>query len=248
MTGRSYLVLDFDGVICDSIDECCLSSWIAYHELFLHAPPGEPPAALRPGFADLRPFIRTGEDFVLIQELLAHGETVTDQDGFDAALARAGEEKRRRFRQLFHEARSRLLAKDRAAWLALNRVYPHVKEALVRLRSFPRLSVLSTKRPEFIVEVLRAQGVELPGERILFSDAEPKLVSTERLRRESGCDRAFLVEDQIDHIRGNDNPRVEVRLATWGYVRKEWLAPPPAVPLVTPEGFGQLVSEMLAGQ
>jgi len=246
MTETALLVLDFDGVICDSIEECFLMSWIAYHSLYLGRPQDWPPQGVLRDFAALRPFIRTGEDFVLIQEMLANGESVRDQSGFDEALLRAGKEKRELFRRLAYEARTGLLEKDRDAWLAMNRLYPHVKDALLRMRSFPRFAVLSTKKPQFIVEILRYHGVELPEDRILESVHEPKLAATEKLRAQSRCDRAYLVEDQVDAIKGNANPRVEGQLATWGYVRKEWLTPPLAAPLITPEGFLALVEELLS--
>jgi phosphoglycolate phosphatase-like HAD superfamily hydrolase len=246
MTERTFLVLDFDGVICDSIDECFLTSWIAYHSLYLGERADPVPGKAPDDFAMLRPFIRTAEDFVVIQEMLATGESARDQAGFDAVLARAGKEKRELFRRLAHEARTGLLEKDRNAWLAMNGVYPHVKEALLSMRSFPRVAVLSTKRREFIIEILRWHGIGLTEERIFESVHEPKLVTTERLRLQGGCERAYLVEDQVDAIKGNTNTRVEGRLATWGYVRKEWLTPPLAAPLISPEEFLALVEELVS--
>ena len=245
MTEKTFLVLDFDGVICDSIHECFLSSWTAYHSLYRGEPPGPIPDEARRDFAVLRPFIRTAEDFVLIQEMLAEGKSVQDQAEFDAALLRAGAEKRELFRRLAHEARTRLLEKDRNAWLAMNGLYPHVKQALLSMKSFPRVAVLSTKKPRFIIEILRWHGVDLPQERIFESVHEPKLAATERIRLQAACERALLIEDQVDHIKGNTNLRVQGRLATWGYVRKEWLTPPLAAPLITPEEFLALVEELL---
>jgi hypothetical protein len=103
--------------------------------------------------------------------------------------------------------------------------------------------ILSTKKASFIAETLAAHDIRVSSQRILFSDAEPKLVTVERLLREGGFEAAFFVEDQIDAILGNANPRIQVRLATWGYVRKEWLTPPLAVPIITPEGFLDLVKK-----
>ena len=89
------LVLDFDGVICDSIDECFASSWIAYFDLYLQRHPAYMPVSLRRDFARLRPLVRGGADFMLIQEILDKGENVTRQSEFDAIARAAGEEKLR---------------------------------------------------------------------------------------------------------------------------------------------------------
>jgi phosphoglycolate phosphatase-like HAD superfamily hydrolase len=243
----TLLVLDFDGVICDSIDECYAVSWVAYHALFRKDTAASSPAARR-NFAHLRPFIRSGEDFLMIQEVLSTGSAVRDQAEFDELSRRAGAEKRALFRELFYKERSEMLAKDRDSWLALNRVYPHMKKAFRMLGHGAPLFVLSTKEPQFIAEILSAHQIELPRERILESVSEPKLATTERLRAEGGFQNAILVEDQVDHLRGNTYPRVRGLLAAWGYVQEEWLTEPLAAPIITAEGFLALVeSEFSSG-
>ena len=240
MRNRPLLVLDFDGVICDSVDECFASSWAAYHEMRLGRTGARPDDSLRHRFTVLRPFVRSGEDFVFIQEILARGITVGDQASFDAAARKGGEAARERYRELFYQARSDLLRRDRAGWLALNRVYPHMKLALSRLPASAPPFVLSTKKPPFITEILAANHVAIPADRIIWSDAEPKLRAAARLRDQSGCSEVVFVEDQVDAIQDNADPRIRAYLATWGYVKKEWLSES-RVALLTPDQFVQLV-------
>jgi phosphoglycolate phosphatase-like HAD superfamily hydrolase len=230
------LVLDFDGVICDSVDECFASSWTAYHELRLGHTGALADDEARSRFKVLRPFVRSGEDFVFIQEFLARGTTVSDQASFDAAARKGGEAARERYRELFYQARSELLRRDRAGWLALNRVYPHMKSGLSRLPPSAPPFVLSTKKPPFIAEILAANEVGIPLERIIWSDAEPKLHTAARLRDQAGSSEAVFIEDQVDAIQGNADPRLRPYLATWGYVKKEWLSEK-RVALMTPEEF-----------
>ena len=246
MSGAPLLVLDFDGVICDSIDECFASSWAAYHELRLGSTGAEPDRATRSAFAGLRPFVRSGEDFVFIQEALARGERVVDQASFDEAARRGGDEKRATYRELFYRARAEFFRRDRPGWLALNRVYPAMKEALSRLPPSAPPFVLSTKKPPFIAEILAANGVAIPEGRIVWSDVEPKLRTVARLRDQAGRREAIFVEDQIDAIERNSDPGIRAYLATWGYVKREWLTGN-AVPLITPEGFRELVDRELGG-
>jgi phosphoglycolate phosphatase-like HAD superfamily hydrolase len=245
MSHKTLIVLDFDGVICDSIDECFLSSWIAYHTLFKSDNPSSVPLAARRRFAGLRPFIRTGEDFVLIQEIMDTGAQMRSQEQFDEAMGRAGPEKRALWRGLFYKARTGLLETDKGSWLALNRIYPHVAKAFARLPLEAPLVILSTKKPRFIAEILTAHAIRIPEERIYLADSAPKLVMVERLRREGSFETAILVEDQIDAIRGNTNPLIKGLLATWGYVKPEWLKMLPAADLLTPERFPALLDQEL---
>jgi phosphoglycolate phosphatase-like HAD superfamily hydrolase len=243
---RRLLVLDFDGVICDSAEECFVSSWTAHHALSCGQPAGEAPAAARAAFRRMRPFVRSGEDFVLIQALIADGRTVGSQAEFDRAWETPGRPSRGHCKELFYRARTDLLEKDRGAWLAMNRIYPHVSTALSRIPADVPLYILSTKKAQFVRETLEAHGLSLPEGRVLYSEEEPKLSTVEKLRERLGCDEAIFVEDQIDAIRGNSNPRIRVYLASWGYVHKSWLRPSTGIPVLSPDGFVTLVAGEVA--
>jgi phosphoglycolate phosphatase-like HAD superfamily hydrolase len=241
--GRRLLFLDFDGVICDSIDECFVSSWIAHFQGLGQSLPGSLPVEMRRRFARLRPFIRSGEDYVVIQELVAGGLEVADQRAFDAALAARGPQGMARAKETFYAARSGLLASDRAYWLSLNRVYPHVQAPLAAVAARDDVLVLSTKKSEFIVEILAASGIRFPIERVIYTGSRTKAEIVVGMLADS--DGAVLVDDQIDHLVGCTDPRIQVHLALWGYIRTEWLAQHPAVPRLDATDFGALVEPWL---
>ena len=246
-TTRPLLVLDFDGVMCDSVEECFVSSWTAYHELFRGLPGSEAPVEARARFRAMRPFIRSGEDFVLVQEILDRGEIVDSQAEFDRAWQRPGIPSPRVFKELFYQARSSLMGRDRQAWLAMNPIHPHVASAISRLSPVVKFFILSTKKPHFVRETLAANGIHVPPERVLYSEGEPKLSMIEKLLQSQDDvpdGRALFVEDQIDAIRGNTNPRIQVYLASWGYVQKSWMEGTPAVPVLTPDAFAKLLAEL----
>ncbi|HTP59463.1 MAG TPA: hypothetical protein VMM82_11130 [Spirochaetia bacterium] len=252
MSSRA-LVLDFDGVICDSIDECFLSSWTAYYHLYLGRRPAYMPVSLRRDFSRLRPLVRGGADFMLIQEILDRGGSPARQSEFDALARAAGDEKLKLFHDLFYKARAQMLEEDRESWLALNRIYPHVESGFSRLPPAAPIYILSTKKPEFIAEILSAKGIRLSRERILYSGSERKLSIVEEVGRAGGFSEATFVDDQIDHLLCEEAahpdiarkavPRIRTFLASWGYVKDEWLREPLRVPVLTPQEFPALVQE-----
>lgn len=232
-------------MVCDSVEECWVSSWRAYHELFLGGAPGDPPAETQARFRHLRPFVRSGEDFVLIQHLVSRGEAPTSQAEFDRQWEKPGLASRERFKELFYRARTALFDHDPAAWFALNRVFRHVPRGLAALSPVVPRFILSTKKPEFVLATLRAKGMAFPEDHVLYSEGEPKLVAVERLLAESPETEAIFVEDQVDALRANRNPRIRTYLATWGYVQEEWLkAPGDGIRLLEPEGFVQLLASL----
>lgn len=244
MTGRGVVLLDFDGVICDSVDECMAASARGYYDLQGKTMPAALAAGRRGDFARLRPFIRTGEDYLLIHELIDRGVVVRDQAGFDEMARRAGAEKLARFRELFYRGRVELLQADRDAWMSMNRIYPAARKALERSAGRP-LFILSTKRPEFIQDILAHAGLRVPQDRILFSGHDRKLPIAERVRGEGGFARAVFVDDQIDHLVDNPFPLVSVYLASWGYVASEQVALDAGIPVLAAEDLPGLAARTL---
>jgi phosphoglycolate phosphatase-like HAD superfamily hydrolase len=245
MASRSIVVLDFDGVICDSVEECFASSFLASYELQNRPVPTSRESVRRADFARLRPFIRTGEDYLLIHELIDEGTVVRDQARFDEIKGRRGPDTMARYRELFYRARVRLLESDRDAWMSMNRIYPHARAALESAAGAPLL-ILSTKRPQFIQEILGHAGLSVPAERIMHSGDEPKLPIVERVRADGGFDGAVFVDDQVDFLRNNPFPRVSVYLASWGYVASEQVALDLGITVLAPADLPALVARSLS--
>jgi len=224
---KGLVFLDFDGVICDSLSETLVSSWRGYYLLNNREEPKAVPVSLRGEFARLRPFVRSGEDFILIQECIAHGIPIHTQATFDEQLAQRGEQRVARFREAFYAARRDLLKNDRKFWIDLNRLYPHVEPRLQAWASSHACYILSTKRAEYIIEILESRGIHMDSDRVISCGAKQKKSTILRILDARECDRALFIDDQIDHLASEwaRDPRIAGCLASWGYVQKEWLDP-----------------------
>lgn len=220
--------LDFDGVLCDSVLECFVSSWIAWYREIRGEEPAAVPLEHRELFYCYRPFMRTGEDFVLLQDLISRGVTLSSQQGFDTLLGQVGVETMLRYRQQIYAVRERLLRDDHEAWLRLNRVFPHVQELLPLMADRENFFILSTKKQRFIQEILAGTGTQWPSERAICSEQRPKVTIIQEVMARRGDSVAHFVEDQPNHF-----PTPETRsslpftlncyLAAWGYVQQQWL-------------------------
>jgi hypothetical protein len=240
--GRCLLFLDFDGVVCDSERECFVSSWLTYRELSAGAEepgvardPERIPLRARRRFRELRPLIRSGEDYVVIQRILAHEELQpayrgpATQHAFDAYRHTLGALRIAAYQRAMAATRGSFLKRDKNGWLALNRIYPHMRELLTRC-DLANVRILSTKAAPLVCEILRAHEIPLPDAAVFHAASNPDGTDTRKLDMIAAQldavpgGRALFVEDQLDHLLGNHDRRIAAYLADWGYVLPQWLA------------------------
>jgi phosphoglycolate phosphatase-like HAD superfamily hydrolase len=202
------------------------------------------PVNLKQRFDELRPYIRAGEDFLLIQHLLAAHIEVDNQRHFDYLAEQEGKERMASFRRRFYISRSRLLERDRGYWLSLNPLYPHMAEPLALLNENRYVHIVSTKKPAFIQEILKENGVPFPDGNIHFCPPKGKGVVCERLLTESNLDRGVLVEDQVEHLLAIKDAGIKGYLASWGYLKRGEAESVRNIELVTPAGMLSLFSEL----
>ena len=239
------LFLDFDGVICDSVGEAQVASHRAYYEEVLGGSADALSEDDRARFVGYRPFIRNGEDFVLLQHLIREGIELTDQADFDRELARAGTSTMQRYREAIYSVRARMVANDRSGWLALNRVYPHVRSIIDRPAADSRCYILSTKKAQYINEILDGEGVRWPANRVISTEGRSKVALIEQT---AGSETEIhFVEDQPDHFPspGEGPAGLHCVLATWGYIQPHWLDSP-VYTTVGPDEFGGFVDRLLS--
>ena len=86
----------------------------------------------------------------------------------------------------------------------------------------------------------------VPPRSILHSTDISKLAIVSGVLDEGAAQHAVLVDDQLDHLLGNDDPRIAVYLANWGYVKPEWAKPErrtdARVSTLDPAGLSALVT------
>lgn len=212
-----FLFVDFDGVICDSLEECFRSSWMAGAGIpITDAPPPDPPfdATYRSRFDACRPFIRSGEDYLVVHEWAARGAVPVDQAAFDRTLKEKGPGVLEELKKKLYAVREELLARHHTAWLSWNPLYSGMAEALVAQADNPDVFILSTKKAEFIVEILAYHGVVWPLERTIYTGPRRKL---DLIEARVGTARSVLIDDQVDHLDFH-HPSCRCCLALWGYL------------------------------
>jgi phosphoglycolate phosphatase-like HAD superfamily hydrolase len=230
------LVLDFDGVVCDGMDEFFETSSRTLAELTGQPLPESRRAELRARFAALRPIVESGWEMAVLLGVLADGAPADDAalreperwaDARDAYL-RTHALPRANVAAAFDDVRVRWIDRDLPDWLGHHRFYPGVAAWLTGLAAarFP-VYVLSTKGKPFLDALLAAHGVPLPSERVI-GKAEPRRDKWDVLR-DLAAEHAvpiadlWFVEDRLPTLldlrrRAPDLATARLFLADWGYV------------------------------
>jgi hypothetical protein len=225
------LALDFDGVLCEGMQEYFETSRRTYRAVWPDDPvPGD---ELFPQFQALRPVILTGWEMPLLLKAIVHGRPpaaiARDWPAVRDDLVRADRRQRDALVPLLartlDEVRRKWIASEPGTWLARNVPYCDLGE-LRRLVGEPERAVLvTTKEGEFARLILQSWDVRL-------ADIQGKEAGThkcENLRAliaaytgERGRrPRLWFVEDRpetLEHVTAHaDLADVGLFLAAWGY-------------------------------
>lgn len=222
---KKAVVLDFDGVICDSVGECLLSSYNAYQEL---ASSGRKISSLdgldgsiKQEFYRLRPYARGGEDFLVIISALGKSAGIESQEDFDR-LRRSHLHLLPSYKQALNNERILMMEKDRRLWLSLNPLFG-IKDMLKMKPIEGNVYILTTKGKSYAVEILRHNGIGFSEDNIITTKQGEKMDNLLKILRDSGFrgEDCCYFEDQVDFLIKAKKHGVNCFLVDWGYVSKD---------------------------
>src|SRR3989304_9302899 len=164
------IVFDFDGVVCDSTDECMVSSWNAWQQW--NNKPGfrinlaEFSDEEKSSFRRLRPYVRGAGEYYILRRSIEEGIDITCQKAFEQLRDR-WVEYLEPFKAVFYKSREQLRRKDLESWINLHPVFNDVLVIMKRLNKEKRLYVATLKDGESVRLILEYHGLYLSPDRLL---------------------------------------------------------------------------------
>jgi len=157
---KPRLIVDFDGVVVDALEECALVTWLGVHPPVASAPvsahlPAIPPGFLR-RFARVRDFSRTLDHFLVAHRAAA--DRVSAQAEFDRIYSALAPTTVRSFVAGASAARQRCRVEEAPFWLDLHTLYPGVAGLLERHAG--AVAVITAKDAESVWTILRRRGLD----------------------------------------------------------------------------------------
>ncbi|KAI4386613.1 hypothetical protein MLD38_004531 [Melastoma candidum] len=244
--GSDLYALDFDGVLCDSCGESSLSALkaakVRWPELF-DGVDSATEAWIVDQMHVVRPVVETGYENVLLVRLLlemrvpfirkssvAEGLTI---DGIlecwstiKPVIMSEWDENREFLIDLFGKVRDQWMDNDLGTWIAANRFYPGVPDALQLASS--NIYVVTTKQSRFASALLQnLAGVTIAPERIFGLGTGPKVEVLKKLQKKPEHQglRLHFVEDRLATLKNViKEPELDgwdLYLVDWGYNTKK---------------------------
>jgi phosphoglycolate phosphatase-like HAD superfamily hydrolase len=221
---HSILALDFDGVICDGMQEYFHSSWLVYRQIW-SVPTATAPPELFPTFARLRPLIEHGWEMPLLvwalQQNTSENQIASNWTGLAQQILDDHQLSSKDVVQVLDAVRDRSIAQDLPAWLNLQSCYPGTIEKLLALPANIHPIIITTKDGRFTRQLLEDRGVQLPPEAIFGKEGKQSKADTLRQLMTSQPQQIWFVEDRLPTLQTisqqPDLNSVQLFLADWGY-------------------------------
>jgi len=227
---RKVLVLDFDGVICDSLDECMLTAVNAHNKLagrqrwVEHVEDVD--SDLHNGFRKWRYLVRPAGEYGLLITLLTSDEP---------NIAKRFEARRQEyhsqtltFEKYFFECRHLLRQRSLERWSGLHRIYLEFSNAWPELRhDFQASYILTTKDRDSVLHFNEKWALGFQEDEIFSKEnsaSKPESIRVIAARHEPP-DEIHFVDDHPAHLQDVAATGAECYWAAWGYTPADAFEP-----------------------
>jgi FMN phosphatase YigB (HAD superfamily) len=218
------VALDFDGVLCDSIDECMWVSYMAYREM---QGVGAETAELNPDFINafrrMRYLVRPAREYWALVHYLVSPDVERrgdiNQPEFDA-FARRYADSLAAYEPRFFAERRRMQRDQPERWLALHRPYKEAMSGLRLLSERYPVHVVTTKDRWSVERLADAWNLGLPSSRFWTHDtgmSKPECVLRIATEASAVVHAVHFVDDHFSHLHEVAATGAKCYWATWGY-------------------------------
>ena len=224
MSVKNLLCLDFDGVICDSINECRLIAFNTY--LKLKNPSNNYvvkveliPDKVSERFNKYRYLVRPAKEYWLLMELAANSNLDITEEIFEY-------EKKMKIpginlsEKVFFDTRNFFQNNYYSYWMGLHKIYDQFKVAWEGLKSKYNIYIVTNKNKKAVQAILKHNNIEIEDEYLFTNEnfktkiqALEKIVAKENALR----DDLIFIDDSLATINETIKIFKNSYLANWGY-------------------------------
>lgn len=220
------LILDFDGVLINSLDEVVLTAYNAATGKLVTSLPDLPTALVRL-FQRNRYHVQSiGDGILLMNWCLNHyrnkSEKILNSHEYEAVTSGAALSLTDRTLRIY-EMRSQFIAKDPECWLALHQPYQPLWDHLLQRRKYPFV-ILTNKNHDATLRLCRHFGLNIKTADVYSGDqGTSKVEHMQQIQKRFGDQLFDFIDDSVKNLREIEtslnagNKMIRLLLASWGY-------------------------------
>lgn len=212
------LALDFDGVICDSVIECMHTAYISSGRHEEESWPILSDEYIYK-FKILRPYAKSGEDFILIDNIISENINILNEDEF-LKYKNKFEDILPGLSDNYYSKRKQIQDNDINYWLKINPLYDGIKENISKLEKFFNIFIVTTKDEYSVSKILEFYGIDFRKEKIFGRDRKLTKKQILKFFQEKYKEQIFFVEDNFTALLEVEDLNINRVLASWGYVNR----------------------------
>lgn len=207
-------LLDFDGVICDTLNECLDTSYEAYRQLNNNLP-NFPKKKWRKSFIKNRKLVRPPKNFYVLWHLIINKKLNTQSiKSFEKLSSQI---KNKNFCKIFFKIRKNKIKNYPSLFVKNNPLYPGVLATWRNLEKKASIFIVSTKDKYSIKKIIKLHQLKarkvfggLTGSK---KGAINKIIRTYKILKKY----TFFVDDNAAHLQDVQKTGINLILAKWGY-------------------------------
>ena len=217
------IALDFDGVICDSIDECLLVSYNAFNEKSTidNIDFSDIQEGIANNFKHYRYLVGPAKDFYFLwKSIFVHRETLIDIANIYLELKKSDINQELPFVERFYTLREQLKKKYFNHWASLNPFYEEIKNLLIKIKDKQNLFILTAKDTDSVVDLLNENNIDIRHSHIYGREINlDKRHLINKMIKNHGISKKDIVfiDDNISNLIEVKKIGISGFLATWGY-------------------------------
>tara|TARA_Y100000294_G_scaffold144001_1_gene138781 strand:+ start:314 stop:1060 length:747 start_codon:yes stop_codon:yes gene_type:complete len=220
---RKIIALDFDGVICDSMDECMLVSYYAYFNISQDKVIdfSDITSELQVNFKKYRYLAGPAQDFYFLWKSLL-STNISSKEIVKTFNKLKSDEKGLElpFVERFYLLRSKQKKNHFSQWILLNPIYKQIKSDLIDVVDINNLFIVTAKDTDSVLDLLRANNIAINRKQIYGREMSLNKVKLfNKIIKETDIQpqNIFYIEDKISHLIKVKTMGINGYLATWGY-------------------------------
>ena len=225
---EKVLAIDFDGVICDSRDECLITAYISYQSLLgkkkelVNLEDFDRDFVSR--FRKLRYLVRHANDFWLLIHLLLAGTERIELSEFNT-LKEKHRDVLTKYKPVFYETRNYFRSLDIERWTNLHRPYSEFQTGWIAIREGFKVYVVTSKDLASVQHFSKLWNLEIATEKIWSNEKQSsKAQAVHNIMEESNVssNQLFFIDDHPDNLIDVMKTGATCFWATWGYTPADY--------------------------